>query len=231
MRRVNFDDLTDLSPAEIIERLQTAGYQPLPFETCGTLFHYVHPDAPDEMLRLTFMSAAVETLAAISRAQNGNPYLPVIHEHRKLGGNPAMAIMAMERLYHTDEIPPQSAGVLRGIARAVALLPVGEINHADAHAQMLTNAHMRSAAQAFAAAATASLDRDEADALHYQTGMDRRLPIDEQFTGNVLFRRSRGQWCPVFADPLRVVAVRGRDHRAALRGECDAMNAHLKPAP
>lgn len=227
MRRVNLDDLTDRTPAEIIAALQAAGYEPLPFESRGTLFHYAHPDAPDEMLRLTFMGAAAERLAAIARAQPGNPYLPAIHECRALGGNPALTLVTMERLYHADEIPPDVARVMRGIARAVALLPVGETNHADAHRHMLKNAHMRDAARAFAAAAAQSHDGGGDSALHYETGMDHRLPIDEQFTGNVLFRRDGKGWCPVFADPLRIVAVRGRDHRDGLRRACADMHLHL----
>jgi len=231
MRRVNFDDLTDRTAAEIITALQDAGYEALPFETHGTLFHYVHPAAPDEMLRLTFMGAAVETLAALSAAHRDNPYIPVIHEHRNLRGNPAMAIVAMERLYHTDEIPPQYAGVLRGVARAIALLPVGEINHADAPRQMLTNPHMRRAAEAFTHAAATSLDGDAPDVLHYQTGMDRTRHINEQFSDNILFRRDGKQWVPVFADPLRAVTVNCRTQRDALRRECDAMKTHLNLAP
>jgi hypothetical protein len=227
MRHVNIDDLTDRTPAEIITTLQDAGYSMLPFETRGTLFHYAHPDAPDEMLRLTFMDDAADTLAAIGAAHQGNPYLPVIHEQHNLRGNPAMALVVMERLYHADEIPADMASVLRGIARAVALLPVGEINHAQAHRQMLTNPHMRSAAQAFARAATASVDENTSAALHYETGMDDRPNINDRFTDNVLFRRDGRQWCPVFADPLRAVTVRDNNHRESLRRDCAAMRAHL----
>lgn len=225
MRRVNLDDLTDRTPAEIITSLQDAGYVMLPFETHGALFHYTHPDAPDEMLRLTFMDEAADTLAALCAAHHGNPYLPVIHEQHNLRGNPAMTIVVMERLYHTNEIGGPAAGVLRGIARAVALLPVGEINHAEVHRQMLGNPQMRGAAEAFARAAAGSLG--DKTVLRYEPGMNDAPNINDRYTDNVLFRREGKGWCPVFADPLRAVTVRDNNHRDSLRRDSAAMQAHL----
>lgn len=229
MRPVDFDDLDNQTLFQILQQLEDAGYKRVPVETGGSLWHLVHPAKPQEMLRLTFAVDATDALVKLCSENPGNPYLPFIHEHRKIAGYPALCVTAMERLYSSAELPPEKFLTLTGMGRAAALLPDGDAQHAEAHRQMLRNDKMRTAVQAFARAVAHSIHRDEGTILLYANGMDDTLPLDEQISRNVLYRRDGGSWRPVFVDPFRMSIVIDKNHHDRLRRDAAAMIARLSP--
>jgi hypothetical protein len=229
MRPVDFDDLDKKPLFVAIQLLEDRGYKRIPVQTDGSLWYLVHPDKPEEMLRLAFTVDAADALVKLCAENPGNPYLPFIHEHRRVAGSPALCVTAMERLYASSELPPEKFMTLTGMGRAAALLPEGEEEHAEAHRQMLRNDKMRTAVQAFARAVADSLRRGGETVIHYANGMDDTLPLDEQVSRNVLYRRTGGAWRPVFADPFKAGIVTDDKHHDRLHRAAAAMIARLTP--
>lgn len=229
MRPVDFDDLDKKPLFVVLQFLEDTGYKRIAAETGGSLWYLVHPDKPQEMLRLAFTVDATDALVKLCAENPGNPYLPFIHEHRRIAGTPALCITAMERLYASAELPPEKFLTLTGMARAAALLPEGEEQHAEAHRQMLRNDKMRSAVQAFARAIKDSIHRDEGAVILYANGMDDTIPLNDRISRNVLFRRDGGAWRPVFVAPFKMAIITDKNHHEQLRRDAVAMIARLSP--
>lgn len=222
---MNKDELRQfdgMMPSAIIRRLRDQGYEDIGGGLSSVVF--AHPAQPDKVIRMTNFVQEAESFAALCAAHPGNPFLPRIDATHKIDGDPATFVTVMERLENIRHSTDPARAPLTGAARALTLILEGDDAHSLAHEFMMQDKNLRAAVQAIARAVAESIAANGDTFIYYDCGMNRTLPLEQQETDNILYRRTdNGRWQAVFTDPFRSGSMGDENARAGHRAYARAL--------
>lgn len=205
-----------LSLAAAIRRLRDRGYAQDDHGD-GTMI-FTPPAETGRIIRLSLFPETARLFASLCHEKRDNPYFPRLTAARAIEGTPPYFLTVSERLEDARALTAPQRAPLVGMARALSLLLAGDEAHAAAHKQMLRNPALRDAVQAIARTIHSSITNPATNEfLFYDHGTDRNLPVEQQESANILFRRHDGRYQPVFNAPFRTGLLGAPAQRAALQ--------------